>query len=285
MLEHKVCHCSHCFPTYLPWNNFIFLGSKITVNGDYSHEIKRCLLLGRKAMTNLDSILKSRDITLPTKVCLVKAIIFPVVMYGCKSWTIRKAEHQRTDAFELWCWRRFLRLLWTARRSSQSILKEISPEYSSEGLMLKLKLQCFGHWCGVDSSEKTLLLLKIEDRRRRGQQRMRWLDGITDSMHRSMSKLRETVKNREDRHYAVHGVEKSWTWLSKWTATTVSSSAHWLLWYLIRIQGCGSHPCNIVMSSAGILHMCSHVLHEYSLRQASGKELKKMWVQFSEAPG
>ena len=167
--------------------DFIFLGSKITADGDSGHEIKRHLLLGRKAMTNLDSILKSRDITLPTKVLLVKAMVFPVVMYGCVSWTIKKIEHQRVDAFELWCWRRLLRVPWTARRSNQSILKEISPEYSLEGLMLKLKLQYFGHLMRkVDSLEKTLMLGKIEGRRRRGCQRMRWLDGITDSMDMSL---------------------------------------------------------------------------------------------------
>ena len=163
--------------------DFTFLGSKITADGDCSHEIKRRLLLGRKVVTNLDSILKSRDITLPTKFHLVKAMVFPVVMYGCESWTIKKAELQRIDAFELWCWRRLLRVPWTARRSNQSILKEISPGCSLEGLMLKLKLQYFDHpmW-RADSFEKTLMLGKIEDRRRRGQQRMRWLDGITDSM-------------------------------------------------------------------------------------------------------
>ena len=158
--------------------DFIFLGFKITADGDCSHEIKRRLLFGRKVMTNLESILKSRDTTLPTKVCLVKAIAFPVVMYGCESWTIKKAECRRIDAFELWCWRRLLRVPWTARRSNQSILKEISPEYSLEGLMLKLKLQYFGHVMRrADSFEKTLTLGKIEARRRRGTQRMRWLDG------------------------------------------------------------------------------------------------------------
>ena len=161
----------------------IFLGSKITVDGDYSHEIKRRLLLGRKVMTNLDSIFKSRDITLPTKVCLVKPTVFPVVMYGCESWTIKKAESRRIDAFEPWCWRRLVRVPWTARRSNQSILKEISPGCSLEGLMLKLKLQYFGHLMRrADSSEKTLMLGKIEGRRRRGWQRMRWLDGVTDTM-------------------------------------------------------------------------------------------------------
>jgi len=161
--------------------DFIFLGSKITADGDYSHEIKRCLLLRKKAMTNLDSILKSRDITLPTKVHLVKAMVFPVVMYGCESWIIKKAECQSIDAFELWCWRRLLRVPWTARRSNQSILKEIGPKYPLEGLMLKLKLQYFGYLMRrTDSLEKTLMLGKIEGRRRRRKQRMRWLDGITD---------------------------------------------------------------------------------------------------------
>ena len=161
-------------------SNFILGGSKITADGDCSHEIKRRLLLGRKVMTNLDSILKSRDITLPTKVCLVRAMVFPVLMYGCENWTMKKAEHWRTDAFELWCWRRLLRVPWTARRSNQSILKEISPECSLEWLILKLKLPYFGHlmW-RADSFEKTLMLGKIEGRKR-GWQRMRWLDGITD---------------------------------------------------------------------------------------------------------
>ena len=171
-------------------SDFIFLCSRITGDGDCSHEIERCLLLGRKVMTNLDSILKSRDVTLPTKVHLVKAMIFPVVMYGCESWTIMKAECRRTDAFELWCWRRLLRVPWTAKRSNLSILKEIHPEYSLEGLMLKLKLQYSGHllW-RADSQEKTLMLEKTEGRRRRGQQRIRWLDGITDLMDMNLSKL------------------------------------------------------------------------------------------------
>ena len=172
--------------------SFIFLGSKITADGDFSHEIKRHLLLGGKVITNLDSILKSRDITLPIKFHLVKAMVFPVVMYGCESWTIKKAEHRRIDAFELWCWRRLLRVPWTARRSNQSILKEISPECSLEGLMLRLKLQYFGHLMErTDSFEKTLMLGNIEGSWRRGQQRMRWLHGITDSMDMSLSKLRE----------------------------------------------------------------------------------------------
>ena len=207
--------------------DFISLGSKITADGNCSQEIKRCLLLGRKAMINLDSILKSRDIALPTKVYLIQAMVFPAVMYGCESWNIKKAECQIIDVFELWCWRRLLKVSWTARRSNQSIQKEISPGYSLEGLMLK-KLQYFGHVMErTDSFEKTLMLGQIEGRRRRGWQKMSWLDGITDLMDMSFSKLQELVMDREAWHVAVHVAAKNQIQLSDWTELQHTGSYVW----------------------------------------------------------
>ena len=214
----------------------IFFGSKITADGDCNHEIKRCLLLGRKVMTNLDSILKSRDIILSTKVRLVKAMVFLVVMYGCESWTVKKAERQRIDAFALWYWKRLLRVPWTARKSNQSILKEISSGCSLEGLMLKLKLQYFGHLMRrADSFEKTLMLGKIGGRRRRGQQTIRWLDGITDTKHMGLGELWELVMDREAWRAVVHGVTKSQTELCNWTELnwTFSSFRPWNKCYLL----------------------------------------------------
>ena len=206
----------------------------MTADGDYSHEIKRCLLLGRKVMTNPDGILKGRDIILSTNFHLVKAMVFPVAMYECESWTINKGECWGIDAFELWCWK-LLRVPWTARRSNQSILKEISPEYLLKGQIMKLKLQYFGHlmW-RADSFEKTLMLGKIEGRRRRGWQRARWVDGITYSMDMSLSKLQETVKDREAWSTEVHVVTKSQTWMRDWTTTRNRKC------YLSQIEGYNS---------------------------------------------
>ena len=240
--------------------DFIFGGSKITADGDCTHEIKRHLLLGRKAMNNLDSILKSRDMTLPTKVHLVNAMVFPVVMYGCGSWTIKKSEHQRINAFELWCCRRLLRVPWTARRSNPSILKVISSEYSLEGLTLKLKLQYFWPPDAKNWMEKTLMLGMIEgSRRSRGggwggvDQRIRWLDGIIDSMDMSLSELQEGVKDREASCGAVHGVSKSQTRLSDWTSA-------WTFQYLKHKWLADSFCIKLINSPAPFLHSTFSIL-------------------------
>ena len=229
-IKSLICTSKH-FAAFFLHTYYLLLNIKITADGDCSHEIKRRLLLGRKVITNLDTILKSRDIALPTRVCLVKAMVFPVVMYGCESWTIKKAECRRIDAFELWFWRGLLRVPWTARRSSQSILKEISPGCSLEGLMLKLKLQYFGHLMRrADSFEKTLMLINIEGRRRRERQRMRWLDGITDWMDMGLGRLQEAWRA------VVHGVAKSRTQLS-WTELNWITLWGWYYYYYPYLTG------------------------------------------------